>query len=162
MSDFLTSAFQHIRDRLLASSRRLVAEEDAKDALQEAFCRLWTNRHAIESESQAEGMLTVTTMRLSIDTVRRTASISSLSNLPEVPNIAENVELQDDREEILEKVNRLIASRLSERDREILLHRDRDEWEFSDIAKAYGVSEANARLIVSRARNTIRNIYRDE
>ncbi|MBD5224364.1 MAG: hypothetical protein HDS68_00120 [Bacteroidales bacterium] len=43
----------------------------------------------------------------------------------------------------------------------ILFRRDRDEWSFEDIAKQYDITPANARLIVARARKTIRNIYRN-
>lgn len=162
MSDFLTSAFQRIRSRLLASSRRIVADDDAEDALQEAFCRLWSKHPAIESEAQAEGLLTITTRRLAIDTLRKQTTVTSLSDISDSPVLSVETEEADDNEETIEKVNRLIASRLSNRDREIMLRRDRDEWEFSEIAETYGISEANARLIVSRARNTIRNIYRNE
>ncbi|MDE6633448.1 MAG: sigma-70 family RNA polymerase sigma factor, partial [Muribaculaceae bacterium] len=43
--------------------------------------------------------------------------------------------------------------------REILVHRDHDGWEFDEIASHYQISEANARMIVSRSRKTIREIY---
>ncbi|MDE6855666.1 MAG: sigma-70 family RNA polymerase sigma factor, partial [Muribaculaceae bacterium] len=40
-----------------------------------------------------------------------------------------------------------------------LYPRDRDGWEFDEIAESFGISEANARMIVSRARKTIRSLY---
>lgn len=62
--------------------------------------------------------------------------------------------------ELITEINRLIDAHLSPRDREILQRHDRDGWEFDEIADHFGISQANARMIVSRARKTIRTIYR--
>lgn len=57
------------------------------------------------------------------------------------------------------EVSALIDRELSERDRRVLYLRDRDGWEMEDIAAALGISEANVRVILSRSRKTIRQIY---
>lgn len=52
-NDFLTSAFKRLRSRLHLDSDD---EEDADiaDALQDAFCRLWTRRDTIQCEAHRE------------------------------------------------------------------------------------------------------------
>ena len=63
--------------------------------------------------------------------------------------------------ELYDEVNRLIGLHLSERDRMILIMRDRDEFEIDAIAARTGLSEGNIRLILSRARRTVREAYRN-
>ena len=150
--DFIISAFRSVRRRL---SRR---SDDDEDALQEAFCRLWTRRADFSTQSEAEGFLTVAARNVSIDRRRRLqahpeADIDMIDRHP----ITE--EDPDPRLELINEINRLIDTGLSPRDREILHRRDRDGWEFDEIASRYGISEANARMIVSRSRKTIRELY---
>ncbi len=152
--DFLTSAFRRLHSRLFAGSRRLVGDDEAADTLQEAFVRLWNRRLSIREESEAEGMLTTTVRRLTIDSLRRTGRLAPEDEIPDADPPPE-----DNAEEIYERVNAIISRQLSDRDREILLKRDRDGWEFDAIASHYDLSESNVRLIVSRARKTVRTIY---
>ena len=67
----------------------------------------------------------------------------------------------DGFEDLRDEVNRLIGLHLSERDRMILIMRDRDEFEIDAIAARTGLSEGNIRLILSRARRTVREAYRN-
>ena len=60
------------------------------------------------------------------------------------------------------KIDRIAAERLSQRDREILYHREKDGWEYDELAEMYGLSESNVRMIISRARKTLRSIYLKE
>lgn len=152
--DFLTSAFRRLHSRLLAGSRRLIGDDEAADALQEAFVRLWGRRTDIREKSQAEGMLITTVRRLTIDSLRRTGKLTSKEEIPEADPPPE-----DTLPDLYEQVSAIIAEKLSGRDREILLRRDRDGWEFDEIAEHFGLSEGNVRLIVSRARKTVRTIY---
>ena len=154
--DYLTSAFRRLHARLLAGSRRLVGDDEAADALQEAFVRLWGRRSAISGETQAEGMLTTTVRRLTIDSLRRYGRLAPEEEIPEADPPPDDL-----MPDLYSKVTAIIAEQLSERDREILLRRDRDGWEFDEIAGHFGLSEGNVRLIVSRARKTVRTIYTD-
>ncbi len=51
----LLSAFTRLRDNLLSMSRHILQnEDDASDAIQEAFCRLWPIRNTnITSENRS-------------------------------------------------------------------------------------------------------------
>lgn len=98
---------------------------------------------------------------LSIDVIRR-------DNAKRTSSLEENTDMPDtgdtdaeSRMETYRQVERIAGKHLSERDRDILFRRDRDEWSFEEIAEAYGTTPANVRVIVARARKTIRNIYLD-
>ena len=151
-----------MRAILLVKARTIVSsDEEARDVIQEAFCNLWTKCPEIERQSQAEAILSTTVRNLSIDKLRRrnahpTDSIDDSTEPPDIDNSS-----GEETVDIYRRVESLAAKTLSERDRMILFRRDRDEWSFEDIAKQYDITPANARLIVARARKTIRNIYRN-
>ena len=152
--DFIISAFRSVRRRLMP--RRT---DDDEDALQEAFCRLWARRADFSSQGEAEGFLTVATRNVSIDRQRRRQAHPE-TDIDAIDRHPASDDDDDSRSEQIAEINRLIGSHLSQRDREILYRRDRDGWEFDEIAESFGISEANARMIVSRSRKTIRSLYR--
>ncbi len=156
--DFLTTAFKRIRSRLRGSD---FADEDSDDALQDAFCRLWTHRDSIKGESQAEGLLAVTSRNIRIDGFRRKKVYPSVG----LDDAVESFELPDQSDDVADtyrRVERLVEEVLSPRDREILFLRDRDGWDFEDLSQRFGLTEANLRMIVSRSRKTVREIYRKQ
>jgi len=133
--------------------------EEARDALQEAFCKLWGRKESITSAEQAEGLSVVTVRNTCIDNLRRrnTVRIDSMENsLKEIERSSEDASLTSD---LISTVERLIASNLSERQRDILYLRDKAGVEISEIAEEYGLTEANVRMILSRARKTVRECY---
>lgn len=79
-------------------------------------------------------------------------------------SIAEPIDSNPEKEtsELYQLIDHLASRALSPRDKEILFRRDRDGWGFSDLAEFYGLSEANLRMIVSRGRKAIREIYRKQ
>ena len=156
-NELFTSAYQRIRARLIARARAIVVSDDeAKDVIQDAFCNLWSRNPKVEQETQAEALFTTAVKNLSIDVVRRrnTRKTTTLEDNLEMPDTTD-----EEWQETYDRVERIAALHLSERDRMILFRRDRDEWSFEDIAESYGTTPANARVIVARARKTIRNIY---
>lgn len=152
--DFIISAFRSVRRRLL--SRRT---DDDEDALQEAFCRLWTRRTEFSSQGEAEGFLTLVARNVSIDHHRRRQAHPEM-DIDTIDRHPTSDESSDSQHELIVEINRLIDAYLSERDREILHRHDRDGWDFDEIAEHFGITQANARMILSRARKTIRTIYR--
>lgn len=132
--------------------------DDEEDALQDAFCRLWVRRDVVSSQSEAEGFLTVTARNLTVDSHRRMQAHPE-TDIENANRFESDDGEADSRKEQFLEIRSLIEQNLSQRDREILLHRDRDGWEFDEIASFYEISESNARMIVSRSRKTIRELY---
>ncbi len=154
--DLLTSVFTRLQPRLLASARRLLADDsDARDALQDAFCRLWQHRADIDGEQQAEGVSVVSVRNACIDVMRR----RRFRDADPIEAIDARV-VSDDPPDLLEEVTAVIESALTPRQRDILYMRDREGYEMAEIACQFGLSEANVRLILSRARKTVRECYR--
>lgn len=157
----LLAAFQRLRGSLLRMSRRLLqSDEEAEDALQDAFCRLWDKPAAQRSEPEAAALLTTTVKHVSIDALRRRTRDATL------PLDEERDELPDDgsaaaqeREATFARVDRIIATRLTATQREVLRLREYEDWDFEAIATRLDMKPAAVRMQLSRARQTIRNCY---
>ena len=68
----LISTFTDLRKSFLQLAMRfLPSREDADDALQEAFFRLWKHADRIDSREEAEALTVVTVKNLCIDTLRK-------------------------------------------------------------------------------------------
>lgn len=159
--ELLTSVFMRIKGRLRATAQRIVSDDAADDALQDAFVRLWSRRGDLDSETAVEGMAVTTVKNICIDTVRRN-TVRRHDDIEDNPSAAAVTDEDDDtqeRDELYGEITSLIDKELSERDRRILYLRDRDGWEMEDIATELGISEINVRVILSRCRKTIRQIY---
>ena len=75
-----------------------------------------------------------------------------------MPETAEDI---SDASDLYDEVNRIIGRVLSERERSVLMMRDRNGFEMDAIAARLEITEANVRLILSRARRKVRDCYRD-
>lgn len=161
--EFVTSVFTRCRERLRLTARRLLGnDDDADDALQETFCRLWGKREALRDEAAVEGT-TVTTLRnICIDSLRRSAAHPADSVDDQLAAIEARAGLEADQEETelrYAEIAELIDRRLSPRDSQFIYLRDRDGWDFDEIAERFDLDEGNVRVIVSRARRAIRDCY---
>ena len=70
--ELLTDTFLNLRDRFRTRARRILGNaEDADDALQEAFFRLWSKDYQVRTRAEAEALLSTAVRNTSLDAVRR-------------------------------------------------------------------------------------------
>ncbi len=156
MNDILTTVFGRLRQRLHSGAARMLnSDQEAEDALQDAFVRLWQRRRSLSDESQVTGMAVTTVKNICIDVIRS----RSAHPQTEVSETLAETQEDDGRQELYAEVMELIESELSERDRRILLMRDRNGYEFDEIAAELNITEGAVRVALCRARKTIRRIY---
>lgn len=152
-----------LRQRLLASARQILGnDDDAVDALQDAFVGLWSRAGSLSDESHARGAAVISVRNASIDLLRRRAvrqGDGDAAEMSDTSDLSDTSNSSDSSGTLFEEIDRLMAVRLSPRDREILRLRDADEWPMEEIAERFGLTEANVRTILSRARRTIREEY---
>lgn len=159
----LINTFTRGRSRLLQMARRLLeSQDDAEDALQEAFSRLWPRAETLRSETEAEKMAAVTVRNISIDQLRRLNDHPSadIGDLPDDPSLATDTEAEQEQREQYEIVQQLIAQRLTPLQQRILRLHDMEEKSYTEIAKQEDMQEAAVRMQLSRARKEIRECYR--
>ena len=76
MADYLTDAFIRLRQRLKRVSGRILPDADgAEDILQDSFVRLWRRQYPLQSEKEAEALLTRTVRNASLNERRRARSV---------------------------------------------------------------------------------------
>ena len=159
----LINTFTRGRSRLLQMARRLLeSQDDAEDALQEAFSRLWPRAETLRSEVEAEKLATVTVRNISIDQLRRQSDHpnADIGDLPNDSSLTTDTEAEQERREQYEIVQQLVAQRLTPLQQRILRMHDMEEQSFAEIAQQEGMLEAAIRMQLSRARKTIRECYR--
>ena len=75
----LLAAFSGLRRRLRPTLSRWLGEDEADDALQEAFCRLWPERERWADADEAARVLNVTARHIGIDELRRRQKLGETS-----------------------------------------------------------------------------------
>ena len=157
----LTTAFTRLRKGFLRlASRFLPNEEDADDALQDAFCRLWPRRNQIHSSQDAEALAVTTIRNLCIDRIRKEKVPFAEFDADRDSRPTESIEERIEREELFQEVEELIERKLSPVQRLILQKKEYEEQSIEKIANELNMQQAAVRMQLSRARKTIRECYR--
>ena len=162
MSDkTLTTVFTKLRKKFLNMAMAILPnEEDAADALQDAFCKLWPRRDTINDEAKAEALTGVTVRNICIDRTRK-------RTLPTVPldeehDTINNESTYSEREDKYNRVKAIIDNELTELQRRISELKEIEGVEIVEIARRQQMTESAGRMNLSRARNRIRECYRKE
>ena len=115
MSDeFLVTTFTELRKGFLRlASRFLPNEEDASDALQDAFCRLWPKRNQIHSSKEAEALAVTTIRNLCIDQIRKDKVDVVELDAERDAKPSETIEERIAQEELYREVEEIIHRQLS-------------------------------------------------
>jgi len=150
-------------DRVYPMVARLLGNrESAEDALQDIMVKLWNQRKKIANHPNITGFVILTARNHCLDLLKKKQLIMDYSgsklNLLKSqinPDILEHNEL-------LEIIQTLIEG-LPKQQSDIILMRDIDGLEFTEIASAMNLKIEHVRVLLSRARKHIskklRNIY---
>lgn len=130
--------------------------EDAEDAVQTALANLWERRRRLDAVKSAEAYAIVGARNAALDIVGSRRPSDRLDALPEraAPE-ADTLETRDRAERAL----RLIDA-LPEPQRTVLSLRDLEGLSTDEIHAATGLSAANIRVILSRARAAVRQHFK--
>lgn len=157
----LIMTFTKLRKGFLRlASRILPNEEDANDALQDAFCKLWTRRDQIHSSQEAEALAVTTIRNLCIDQVRKEKMQVVELDAERDSKPTETIEEWIEKEELFLEVEEMINRQLSPVQQLILRKKEYEEESIEEIAKELDMQQAAVRMQLSRARKTIRECYR--
>jgi RNA polymerase sigma-70 factor (ECF subfamily) len=158
----LITTFTKLRKSFLRlASRFLPNEEDASDALQDAFCRLWPRRNQIHSSQEAEALAVTTIRNLCIDQVRKEKVPIMELDAERDSTPTESIEESIERQELFQEVEKLIDQQLSPVQRLILRKKEYEDESIEKIAKELDMQQAAVRMQLSRARKIIRECYRN-
>ena len=159
-NDRITNAFTTLREQMLSLAERITGNrDDAADAVQDAFVKLWQQRGRYETTSHAQGAGMMTVRTTSIDMARRNNRQTDVP-VEQAANTIEEV-TDDERSLAYQQVRLIIDNDLSQNQRAIIDMREMQGMEFEDIARRLGMQPATVRVELSRARKRVREIYRN-
>ncbi len=151
------SVFLRLRPRLFGIAYRMLGSAaDAEDIVQDVWLRWQTaDRHVV---CDPAAFLATTTTRLAINVMqsarsRRETCVGSW--LPEPADTAADPGLGTERSETLQLGVLLLLKRLSPTERAAYILREAFDYTYRDIATVLRVREANARQVVTRARQRV-------
>ena len=154
-------AFSTLREQMLSLAERITGNrDDAADAVQDAFVKLWQQRGRFETTSHAQGAGMMTVRTTSIDMARRNAHHTDVP----VEQAAYTIEETSNEERMTtyQQVRRIIDNELTPKQRAIIDLREMEGLEFEDIATRLDMTAVNVRVELSRARKKVREIYRNQ
>ena len=157
--DRITSAFTTLREQMLTLAERITGNrDDAADAVQDAFVKLWQRRGRFECASHASGAGMMTVRTTSIDIARRNSHRTDVP-IDQTADVAEDT-TNEERMQAYQQVRHIIDNELTSRQRTIIDLREVEGLEFEDIAARLDIQPANVRVELSRARKRVRDLYR--
>jgi len=143
------------KDRLYRLAKRLlVSRDEAEDAVQEVFLKLWKGRDKIENYKSPEAFAITMTKNYCLDRLKSRQA----SNLKIVHNNyknSENIERQVEATEGVELVTKIMKT-LPEKQKIIMQLRDIEQFEFAEISQMLEINETAIRVALSRARKVVR------
>ncbi|CAM3495580.1 MULTISPECIES: RNA polymerase sigma factor [Aequorivita] len=143
------------KDKLYRLAKRiLVSKDEAEDAVQEVFLKLWKGKKNIENYKNPEAFAITMTKNYCLDRLK-SKQASNLKIVHSNYQTSENVEKNIEANDGVEMVFRIMET-LPEQQRIVLQLRDVEQFEFSEIAQMLDSNETAVRVALSRARKTVR------
>ena len=130
---------------------------DAEDILQDAYCKLWSKRTELTRIHQPEAFCVKLIKNLCLDFLR--APENRLNKEPvELIKVITGTTPENELES-KEKIRQLetMIEQLPEKQRIVIQMRGCGDCSFEEIETATGESAVNVRVLLSRARKTLRN-----
>ena len=156
-SAFKRLLLPHYRQMYVTAMTILRNSDDASDAVQEAFTRLWEKRDDLPNIDNPEAYCVTTIRRICIDRLRRTTfPINDLTE--DTLLISDDSDEQADNRESIQLIT-LLMSKLPEQQRQVLQLRAFNDCSFEEIESITGLTGVNVRTLLSRARRRMRELF---
>ena len=158
-----TSMVRRERPRLVGIAYRFLgSEQEAEDAAQNTLLKLWTMRDEIAGIRTVESYATMIVRNLCIDLLRskNVKDVTSIDDVQQV--ITESYEQSPDisleQKEDVDYIGK-IMSQLPNAQQSIMRMRHVDGLEISEIAEIMDMSEGNVRVLLSRGRQRVKELF---
>jgi RNA polymerase sigma-70 factor, ECF subfamily len=140
---------------LAAAWRLLGSVDDARDAAQEVFLRLFRQWPRLPADARIEAWLYRVTVNVCFDVrARRRATVEVPDDLTnQSPGAQAEIEARERRDMLIAAL-----ARLPERERTAIVLREIEELSTAEVAEAMGVSEATVRSQISMGRARLKKL----
>ena len=155
-SEFLKTVMP-FKDKVFRLAKRLlISTEEAEDATQELYFKLWNNKEKLGKYNSIEAFAMTMTKNYCFDRLKS----KQASNLKLVhSNYKENDTSLSKKVELNDSVNIVheLIENLPEQQKLVIQLRDVEQYEFEEIGKMLNMKPTAVRVTLSRARKTIKN-----
>ena len=137
------------------AKRLLVSSDEAEDATQELYLKLWKNKTKIESYDNVEAYAMMMIKNYCLDQLKskRASNLKLVhSNYADENSSLQNQVEVEDSTDILKKM----IDELPEKQKMIIQLRDIENYEYHEIGKVLDMEPTAIRVALSRARKTLR------
>lgn len=160
-SEFIAH-IKRMKSRLYRLAYRILNNrEDAEEAVQEAFIKIWEKRDQIRKDSNIDGFATIVLRNVCLDKFKSKHYKHKKSNIEDFAYSLENHDISPYKnaefKDAAELVHRIIED-LPEKAQQIIKLRDIDGFSNSEVAEMLGIDENVVKVTLSRARKKIRDI----
>ncbi len=134
--------------------------EEAQDAVQEVFIKLWGLRSKLHTLNSTEAFVMKVTRNHCLDRIkaRRTVSIEQTKSLVFTEAKEESIEKEVEVKDSVKFIRQLM-DKLPEQQKMIMQLRDIEGCEFEEIEQSLDISINTIRVNLSRARKKLRELY---
>jgi RNA polymerase sigma factor (sigma-70 family) len=144
------------RDKVFRLAKRLlVSQEEAEDATQDLYMKLWNNRIQLETYNNVEAYAMTITKNYCLDRLKsKQAGNLSLvhSNFSSSSHdLQQSLEIQDSVNMVQDLINEL-----PEQQKMVIQLRDIEQYDYDEMERILDMSQAAIRTNLSRARKSIR------
>jgi len=136
------------------AKRLLVSSDEAEDAVQEVFLKLWKGRDKINNYRSPEAFAITVTKNYCLDRLK-SKQASNLKIVHSNYKNSENIERTIEGNEGVELVTKIMET-LPEKQKIIMQLRDIEQFEFAEISQMLEINETAIRVALSRARKVVR------
>ncbi|EGK00706.1 MAG: RNA polymerase sigma factor [Prevotella sp.] len=150
--------FLPYHQKLYRIAYRIVQDAaNAEDIVQETFIKLWNKRGDMQDIENTEAFSIIILRNTCLDHLRKTKNdyhTNYDSDIPETASLVKQIEIQDEAERVKKLINKL-----PEQQRQVMIMKHWDGYSDEEIEQITGISPGNIRVILSRARKTIREQF---
>lgn len=139
--------------------RVVQSEDNAKDILQDAYIRLWEKREELTELENPEAFAITILKNLCLDFLRKAKVRRTEEYTPEMKgqkeqHVSDNLDQKDEANHV-----KYLIDKLPEQQKMVITYRDCDGYSSEEIETIMGLSAVNVRVLLSRARKTVREQY---
>lgn len=156
MTDFDNILVSHAERFYRVAFHLLESREDAEDAVQELYLKLYESKHRLNAVSNPLAYGISVLRNICIDRIRR-RSARQTEPLEKAPPVEDGpsqnpIEARDTLRFLLNEMEKL-----PQKQRDVLKMRVIDRLEYEDISKRTGLSQVYVRVLVAAARKTLKS-----
>lgn len=156
---FFRETLLPLKKKLFRYAYRLLNDyEDAGDAVQDAYLKLWEQRNKLDDINNHEAFSVTVTRNICLDKLKSKKNISLTENIKD-----SEWSLEHKEQELIDKQKvaliKKLVNQLPDLHREIMILKDFEGYDYDEIAEILNISVNNIRVNLSRSRKKIREMY---